>query len=820
MEHQIIDDAYTSVLDDIQKIQTKPTMYISYTGSRAFLHLIREMINNVFDEYKNENDISDGVVTIFFDSSENMIYISDTGRGIPFDQMYNTCTILHSGTKMRREHGDTAGENGCGLTATNALSEVFELTTYRDGQMKMLQFREGRLINDTTAPVKDKNKHGLLVGFKPSTIFLGKCKLDVAELDEWLTEITMLKDPRIKIKFTQNKAGKEASSTKVYQNGKDGFGGFLAKLDPEANLLRVPIILKEDSTIMEYDIPIRRDDGSVDLIDIERSIGLTVVINFNPASTETTKFSFCNDIKQVEHGEHTNGVLSAIIQFFRKKVKANSKKDIEVTNNDIISGLSIALSMTTDYSTGLFTGQTKFKMDNKDFYEPVKKMTLKGLEEYFKNPDNKRVLMQITTFINDNIKARQAATKVKKKAASRKSFLEGMSIFTGLIQPNRIKDQDAKLEIYIVEGDSAGSNAIDGRFDPDIQGVLKLQGKPTNIYELTDWKKLASVSEEMRQFFDDILGCGYGDHFDITKLIYDKIILCPDSDIDGDHITGLMVANIYKFARPLIDEGKVYRVITPLYALEPAKKTNSDKIDPKLFLHSKGEYFGAYQNRVTDVYKIKIHTDSDFVSKEKIKRFLETNADYYDLITNMASHDTVHPAIIEYIAQHPDDFRQTISSEFKEIEYHEKDDSIVGIYDGSFYALMITDEFMSQIQYLSHVIQVGNGGISHYHIYRTLKTKGEDEYLGCRSIYEIMSLCKDLEPAIKSRIKGQGEMSPKEFYHLVMDPNNRLLYRITANDEEICTSKLDDLFLKTQAYRNKRKKLIEETEISVDDIDN
>ena len=185
----------------------------------------------------------------------------------------------------------------------------------------------------------------------------------------------------------------------------------------------------------------------------------------------------------------------------------------------------------------------------------------------------------------------------------------------------------------------------------------------------------------------------------------------------------------------------------------------------------------------------------------------------------MASHDTIHPAIIEYIAQHPDDFRSTIGTEFTEIEYKEKDDSIVGIYDGSFYALMITDEFLNQIKYLSDVINIGNGGISHYHLYRGSNSSNLT-YMGCRSIYEIMSLCKDLEPSIRSRFKGQGEMTIDEFYDLVMDPNNRLLYRITVHDEELCGNLLNDLFLKTTTSRNNRKKMIEETEVSIDDIDN
>ena len=141
-------------------------------GDRAFLHLTKEIINNVIDENENENSIADGTCDIFYDQSENMVYVSDTGRGINFSELYNACTILHSGTKMRREHGKTAGENGVGLTATNALSEIFEITSYRDGKMKMLQFKNGKLTLDREDKIKG-DRHGLLVAFKPSKLYLG-----------------------------------------------------------------------------------------------------------------------------------------------------------------------------------------------------------------------------------------------------------------------------------------------------------------------------------------------------------------------------------------------------------------------------------------------------------------------------------------------------------------------------------------------------------------------------------------------------------------------------------------------------------------------
>lgn len=458
---KIIDDKYTSITNDIQKVQAKPTMYISFIGARAMIHLIKELINNVIDENLNENSISDGTCIINCDEKENTVTVEDTGRGIPFSELENACTIVHSGTKMTRAYGQTAGENGVGLTATNALSELFCITSYRDGMMKYLEFREGVKVVDREAKAS-KNKHGLSVTFKPSKIYLGAdCKLDIDELDDWLTKMSFFMPESMKIKMNIASSGKEAIKTNIYQN-KEGIGGFLAKLSPESNLLKTPIVLLEETTITENNIPVKgKKLGQVDLIDVDRSLGLQVAINFSGSgSTQTTRFAFCNNIENIEGGEHANAVADAIVMYFRKKVKEDSKKStIEVATTDILEGLSFVVNMTTDYSTGLFTGQTKHKMDNKVFYKPLKKMTTDALDVYFKLPENKKTLTKVIMQIKDNIKARQAATKARKTTKKNNpSFME-TTLIANYAAPNLIgKNDDLPFEIYVVEGEAKTAN--------------------------------------------------------------------------------------------------------------------------------------------------------------------------------------------------------------------------------------------------------------------------------------------------------------------------------------------------------------------------
>lgn len=817
---KIVDDEYTTVRNDIEKVQTKPTMYISYTGPRASIHLWKEMVNNNLDEYKNEKNVGDGVVKMLLDESENTIYIGDTGRGIKFEELENACTILHSGTKMKREHGNTAGENGVGLTATNALSELFEITSYREGRMRMLQFKEGIKTMDKEQPIDDVNKHGLLVAFKPSRLFLGPCDFIVDDMDLWLTKISFLQPKDIKFEFTVRPADGEMERTKVYQNT-TGFGGILDKLEPEYNLLSTPIVLECNTTIMETDIPVRNEDGTIHVVDMNRTIDIRAVINFKEGGQDTARYSFCNDIETIEHGEHLNGVTNAILSFFKKKIRETSKQDdVDITNNDILFGLGLAITMNTDYSTGLFTGQTKHKMDNKVFYEPVRKMTARALEDYFKLPENKRIFNQILGTIRANIRARLAATKSRKSTKTSKNAFLFASLISGLTPPNDIGKDGVKCELYIIEGDSAGGNARMARVDPNIQGTMALTGKPYDAYGVTDeFMNSSDKTKELRKFFDDILGCGYGDHFDISKLKYDKIIYMPDADIDGDHIMGVSMANIYRFARPLIEQGHVYRAVTPLYRLKMKddNKRKRDYVNKAAYLYSKDQFFEKYEEKASELIRIKIDENDNFVSRAAMKRFLKTNRDYYEQLDTMAKHYTFHPDLIEWMAYRAD-FRESITELAPEMKYNPESNSFFGIYDGDVYKLILNDVFITKLQYLRDAIDIGNDGILYYHVYKSVKTRSELVYQGTMTIGQIMALCQTAEPAIRSRYKGQGELEPYEIRELAMDPDNRTLLRMTIGDVEKTTDIMDNLFLKSR--RHVRKEMVANSNITLDEIDN
>lgn len=817
MVNHIVDDEYTVIDNDIEKIQQKPTMYISFSGPEGVEHLAKETTNNFIDEHLNPNTISDGFASIYHDAEENMTYFQDHGRGIAFDQLENMCTILQAGSKMNRTNGDTAGENGVGLTATNALSEVFEITSTRNGEAKFLQFKEGKKVVDRTISIEDKNKHGLLVGFKPSKYFLGNdASLPVDSFTNWLLKLSFFMPTDLEIDFTCDKLpGKEASIHKSYKNT-EGISGYIKTLMPEANLLPKPIVLQATMPIIEEDIPIRKDDGTIELINMDRTISLEVAFNFNPKSQDPRFDAYCNNIENIQGGEHLNATKNAISSFFVKAMNDSKRKNdkLDYTSNDVLAGICCVLNVSTDMSTR-FESQTKHKLGNKLFYAPVRKLCMDGLKKFFKLPENKRTLNAILDYVKFNAKLRSDnENKRKTIKTSNISFMNAkcdLKCISSYVPANNIgKKNGKKTEIFIVEGDSAGGNVRTARADPDIQGILALIGKCPN--EQDPKKKIGSMFEEV---FDKILGCGYGNHFNIDNLLYDRIVIDTDTDVDGDHICGLLLAAIFRHAPELILQGKVFRCVMPLYKLVDKKKKTVDK---SMYLYHKSELFKVFEKNVSKNVRLKFTQDGDFVSSDNMLRFLSTNRDYYTVLDTLSHHYSLHKDIIEYIAMHPSDFRDTIKDLGDELMYSKKDDCISGVYKGNYYSIILDKIFMSKLKYLVDVVRIGNDGIGMYHMYELQGAKKEPIYRGYKTIGQIMEICQIYAPEIASRYKGLGELNPSEMELITMNPENRVLIQFVIEDKEAVKDTFDKLFL--SKHRDIRKQMVQDAEISVDDIDN
>ena len=816
-------DKINVTTNDIQRVQTKPTVYIPYTEEDGGLHLCKEIINNIIDENENENSPCTGGI-LHYDQSEDTFYAEDNGRGIPFDDLLSACTILHSGSKELRDQGGdaSAGENGMGITVVNALSEIFEITSYIGGQARVIKFRDGELVSDKIVPIANKDKHGLAVKFKPSKTFLGKkAKIPVTRLEDWLLKTSFVMPSGITFKYSSTRTGKEVSNSIVFKN-KNGIAGFLPKCSPTCDLLKTPLVFSNHISITENDVPVRIQDPDdptktkVELKSFERYIELNVAMNYDSNSNDTVQFAFTNCIWNIRGGKHMDAALSAFVSFMRKKVKSSfNKKEskLTVSESDILSGLNIVVSINTTLSTK-FVGQGKEILGNEAFFKPVKDMMDEALVEYFRNSDTKKTLNRLIDFIKMNIKARMESTKVKTKVKQSTSFVDDREI-PGYVAPGNIREKGAYREIYIVEGDSAGGNARSGRYDNNIQGLFKLRGKPTNVYDSSylEIKAKQLYAIEYKNMFK-AFGTGMGPDFVLEDLLFDKIIIGSDADIDGEHIDALLASGFLKYATPLVEDGRLYRGVTPLYRRAKVSK-NSRSIKDR-FILDKNEFFEIFEKTVSDKIRLKITDDGDFITKEQMRKFLSTNRDYYQLLDMLRNQYLINPDILEYIAYNPN-FREEIGELDCELVYDKETDAITGAYNGEFTNLILENVLMKEIKYLTDVIYKGNNGQLKFYMYENYKHR-DTVFKGYLTIGQIMANVQGLEPPIDTRFKGWGELEPDELCDVAMDPNQRVLIRLTVDDLMEAIDTFDDLFMQKRVAA--RKQMIENAEISIDDIDN
>lgn len=837
MSKKIIDDKFTTLENDIDKLQKSPTLYISYRGPAGSEQLAHEMVNNMVDEHRNPNTISDGNMYIKLDGVTGLCYFKDTGRGINFNELENACTVLQSGTKMDREFGGASGgEYGVGLTATNALSSQFEISSTREGKCRFIKFRDGRKVEDRTSDNVDPSLHGLTVGFKPSKAFLGEdAYLPIESFSEWLQHTVFTLEKEIKITFEVTDEDDNIIFSKVYQNTDGNIGGFIPTVVGEdiGYLIPKPIVLSNQMTITETNIPVKKEnpDGSVniEMTERDRIIAVEFAFNYAPKIVEPMVYGFTNMIEQIDGGVHVNALKTTLSSILYDKVIDNMRKNdqLSVVPDDGLTGLVAVVNLNTTMSTG-FESQTKHKLGNKKFINPLKKLFQESIDKYFDTPEGKKVLKPLIEFVRLNARIRtDAANQRKKIKTSQPTLMDSKLIgnYTAANLINTPKDNlKVKLELYLAEGDSAGGQLRKARYNPDYQGILNFTGKPDNFYSRakTTHSKVLPNGNVYAVLLDKILGCGYGNHFNIDNLIYDKIIFGFDADVDGNHMAGLTLSSIWAVAPELITKGHCYRVVTPLYKIAEsqtvANRMSKTDINPKDYLYAKTDLFKRFEDNASNYTRVKFNMNGDFVSISNMRRFLSTNRDYYQVLDELSRFETVPMELIEFIAANPNDYMERVSEVDRELSYNKG--TISGCYRGEFVAITINNTFMNKIKFLTKVIYEGNDGIYRYEFFDRKNIDSDFNYVGNLTIGQIMELCQKYSPYIVNRYKGLGEMSKYEMYQFAMNPNNRRLVRYTVSDVEKFENILDELFLKNTKSRQIRKGLVQSSQLSLDDIDN
>ncbi len=551
------DGSEIKILEGLEAVRKRPGMYIGSTSSSGLHHLVWEIVDNSVDEAM-AGFCTKIEVTVHPDNSVTVV---DNGRGIPVDKhpvkkiptLEVVMTILHAGGKFDNSaYKVSGGLHGVGVSVVNALSKKMVVQVRRDGKIYEMQFARGK-TTQKMIEVGTSKTTGTTTTFWPDDEIFETTVYDYDTLRNRLQETAFL-NKNLKIVLTDERELAPRVDEFCYAGGIVDFVKFLNEGKDIPDGLKKPIYLSGAS---EPGLPVDRT-GEVE-----------IAMQWNTSYSETV-MSFANDIYTPEGGMHLEGfrtALTSVINDYARKQNILKEKDANLTGDDVREGLAAVISV--KLADPQFEGQTKAKLGSSFMRTLVRKVVSDGLTDYLE--EHPKQAREIIKKAQQASKARNAARKAR-EATRRKSLLETASL------PGKLADcsvRDAEMtELFIVEGDSAGGSAKDGR-RRDIQAILPLRGKILNVERVGDHR---AFSSDTIQSLITAIGCGVttgsgdGGDFDITKARYHKIIIMTDADVDGAHIRILLLTFFYKYMRPLIDAGYVYVACPPIFGIKVRNK--------------------------------------------------------------------------------------------------------------------------------------------------------------------------------------------------------------------------------------------------------
>ena len=545
LEKKGYDDSQIQVLEGLEAVRKRPGMYIGTTSIKGLHHLVYEIVDNSIDEAL-AGECESIKVTIWEDNS---VSVEDNGRGIPsgmneklgLPTLEVVYTVLHAGGKFGGDGYKIAGGlHGVGASVVNALSEWVEVENCRDGKKYTERFERGMVKRPFMCEGDCGDRHGLYVRFKPDPTIFEETVFDYETILTRMREQSFL-NAGVKIILTDKREGQEREEILHYEGG---IISFVEYLNSE----------KRGSPIHQSVIYMKGEKGG--------SIA-EVAMQYNESYNETI-VSFANNMATIEGGTHETGFKTALTRAFNNYARKVGilKGDDTLSGEDVREGLVAIISV--KLTDAQFESQTKAKLGNSEIRTLVDSIVSTKLEEYLEeNPQDAKQIIEKALEAN---RAREAARKAR-ALARRKNVLDGISTLPGKL--NDCNEKEARLtEIYLVEGDSAGGSAKDGR-DSRYQAILPLRGKVLNVEKSRLDKVYANTSLIP---IIQALGCGIGEDFDITKLRYGKIIIMADADVDGSHIRILLLTFFFRHMRPLIEEGHIYLAQPPLYKVHKGKQ--------------------------------------------------------------------------------------------------------------------------------------------------------------------------------------------------------------------------------------------------------
>lgn len=754
------------VLEGLEAVRRRPAMYIGDTYSRGLHHMVYEVVDNSVDEALAGVCTKIDIVI----HEDNSISVSDNGRGIPVD-MHKTekkpavevaLTVLHAGGKFdHNSYKVSGGLHGVGVSCVNALSEWLEVEVKRDGQVYHQRYERGKTMTKLTVIGKAKTT-GTKVTFKPDKeIFTKTTEFSYDVLANRLRELAFL-NKGLEINIKDERSDKEAQFR---------FSGGIVSFVEYLNKTKTP--LHNKVVYLEKE---------------KEGVTLEAALQYNDGFSESI-FSFANNINTIEGGTHLSGFKSALTRAINQYAKGKNllKDDISISGDDVREGLTAVVSV--KISNPQFEGQTKTKLGNSEVEGLTASAVFDALSSYFE--ENPSIANKIIDKVILACRAREAARKAR-ELTRRKGALDSGGL------PGKLADcseRDPGLcELYIVEGDSAGGSAKQGR-DRRFQAILPIKGKILNV-EKARLDKILS-NEEIRTIIT-ALGTGVGEEFDLAKLRYNKLVLMADADVDGSHIRTLLLTLLYRQMPKLLEDGHIFLAQPPLYKVKRASReeyiqTEQQMNDLILDLGREGQVLERLKDKVQ-------FTDHQFkeilaclVDLEKHGRFLEKKGVNFQKYLSYRNQKTKKLPVYRLKVDGNDQYFYSDEelAKLSEKEGKELTDDVQEIFEASeIEQIIIKLEKLGldAATYFSEPVPLAkDAGPTDLakkakSLYRVSGENREHKEFSC--LKDVILYIK--EHATKGmhiqRYKGLGEMNPQQLWETTMDPEKRTMLQVTLDD--------------------------------------
>lgn len=791
------DSSKIQVLEGLEAVRKRPAMYIGSTGATGMHHLIYEVVDNSVDEI-----LAGGATSIEVVLSEgNVCSVIDDGRGIPTDKMLDVkdpkikgksalevvMTVLHAGGKFESgAYKVSGGLHGVGVSVVNALSEWLEVEVYREGTIYFQRYERGKPT--TKIEIKGTTKeHGTKVTFKPDTKIFEDNNFSYDIISNRLRELAFL-NAGVRISITDERE-ENKQHVFLFEGGISQFVRFL-----NANKK----VLNPDP------INISKESGDV---------YISFAIQYNEGYSENV-FSFVNNINTIEGGTHLSGFRSAltrIINDYIKKYDLSKGKEPGLTGEDMREGLTAVLSVKMPRPQ--FEGQTKTKLGNSEIEGVIRSVTGDALTTFFEeNPRTARAICQKCIQASQ---ARQAARKARELTRRKGALIEG-----GL--PGKLADcqerDPQKSELFIVEGESAGGSAKQGR-DRVFQAILPLKGKIINVEKAQMIKVLSN--EEIKTLISAVgTGIGEGEEgVDLSKLRYGKIIIMADADVDGQHIRTLLLTFFYRQLKSLLEKGHIYIAQPPLYKVKKGKR--------EIYLDTEAELKNWLMKEGIASVEVADATGRQ-IAESKLQTLLKLLMDTEEIITRLEGKSMKLGDYFSFLAKGRIPVYRVMEEDGKygyfysekeyrsfEAEYIKKKRQELApshTTEGETVEVTTDEELSPQAQGLWELGKLNN--ISQElektgYSLDNYEAKGEKPPLlfyvasgkSTTEVYDLKGLLSSVKNAGSSgvgiqRYKGLGEMNPDQLWETTLDPAKRKLLRVALEDaaeaEHIFTTLMGD----------------------------